>query len=59
MLTEALQVLGFDAKAGSNDFEVPPTEMPEQAELLVLTDDGIQKLNGVISPLSSASPNVP
>jgi len=59
ILTESLEVLGFDVTAGSEDSEVPPAQMPEVAELLVLTKTGLQKLNGVISLPSSASPSEP
>jgi hypothetical protein len=48
MLTEALAFLGFDVGAGSEDFEVPPAQMPESAELLILTKAGVQKLNRII-----------
>jgi len=48
MLTEALAFLGFDVDAGSEDFEVPPAQMRESAELLLLTKAGAQKLNQVI-----------
>jgi hypothetical protein len=51
MLTEALTFLGFDVGTGSEDFEVPPAEMPDVAELLVLTNTGIQKLNRLFSGL--------
>jgi len=48
MLTEALEFLGFDVGSGSEDFEVPPAQMPDNAELLVLTKAGVQKVNQII-----------
>ena len=45
MLTEALAFLGFNVDAGSEDFEVPPAQMPEVAELLVLTKAGAAKVD--------------
>lgn len=48
ILTESLRVLGLNVDVGSADFEVPPAQMPEVAELLVLTQSGVQKLDGVI-----------
>jgi len=43
-LTDSLDALGFDLNAGSDDFEVPPAQMPEAAELIVLTKAGQLKL---------------
>jgi len=49
-LTDSLRFLGFDVDAGSKDFEVPPAEMPEVAELLVLTKAGQKTLEVALTP---------
>jgi hypothetical protein len=44
------EVLGVLIEAVSEDFEVPPAQMPEAAELLNLTEAGQKKIEAELAP---------